>query len=162
MRSSRVVRASDSQCRSSNCPGFDPSILRHSGIWGAADEAALNIEHKKSEKAPLKINYLPLVLDSWSIQCVFFPPRESIRRSLRKFRKNKNKEDKDIQIQKEEEQEEIERRSRKASYELSISYSREDIHNIETQSIGGQSRRKVKIFLMLIYASLFSCELWCL
>ncbi len=39
MTSSRVVWASDSQCRSSNCPGFDPSILRHSGIWGAADEA---------------------------------------------------------------------------------------------------------------------------
>ncbi len=30
MRSSRVVRASDRQCRSRNCPGFDPSILRHS------------------------------------------------------------------------------------------------------------------------------------
>ncbi len=27
MRSSRVVRASDSHCRSRNCPGFDPSIL---------------------------------------------------------------------------------------------------------------------------------------
>jgi hypothetical protein len=27
MRSSRVVRASDSQCRSRNCPGFDPSLL---------------------------------------------------------------------------------------------------------------------------------------
>ncbi len=23
-------------------PGFDPSILRHSGIWGAADEALSN------------------------------------------------------------------------------------------------------------------------
>ncbi len=33
----RLVRASDSQCRSRNCPGFDPRILRHSGIWGAAD-----------------------------------------------------------------------------------------------------------------------------
>jgi hypothetical protein len=76
-------------------------------------------------------------------QYVFFPLRESIRRSLRKFRKNKNKEEKDNQIQQEEEEEEG--RSRKASYELSISYSREDIHNIETQSIGGQSRRKVKI-----------------
>ncbi len=32
MRFSRVVRASDSQCRRRNCPGFDPSILRHSGI----------------------------------------------------------------------------------------------------------------------------------
>jgi len=29
-------------------PGFDPSILRHSGIWGATDEAVLNIEHKKN------------------------------------------------------------------------------------------------------------------
>ncbi len=45
MRSSRV--ASDSQCRSRNCPGFDPSILRLSGIWGAADEAVLNIVHEK-------------------------------------------------------------------------------------------------------------------
>jgi hypothetical protein len=27
MRFSRVVRASDCQCRSRNCPGFDPSIL---------------------------------------------------------------------------------------------------------------------------------------
>ncbi len=26
----------------SKSPGFDPSILRHSGIWGAADEAVLN------------------------------------------------------------------------------------------------------------------------
>ncbi len=25
---------------------FDPSILRHSGIWGAADEAVLNIVQK--------------------------------------------------------------------------------------------------------------------
>jgi hypothetical protein len=32
MRSSRVVRASDSQCLSRNCPGFDPSFLQHSGI----------------------------------------------------------------------------------------------------------------------------------
>ncbi len=34
------------QCRSRNCPGFDPSILRHSGIWGAADETVLNTVHK--------------------------------------------------------------------------------------------------------------------
>ncbi len=39
IRSSRVIRASDCQCRSLNSPGFDPSILRHIGIWGAADEA---------------------------------------------------------------------------------------------------------------------------
>jgi hypothetical protein len=39
MRSSRVDRASSCQCRS---PRFDPSILRHNGIWEAADEAVLN------------------------------------------------------------------------------------------------------------------------
>ncbi len=52
MRSSRVVRASDNLCCSRNCLGFDPSILRHSGIWGAADEAVLNIVHKKTKKIP--------------------------------------------------------------------------------------------------------------
>ncbi len=58
MRSSRVVRASDSQCRSRNCPGFYPSILRHSGIWGAADEAVLNIVHKKKnpENPPFMVS----------------------------------------------------------------------------------------------------------
>ncbi len=55
MRSSLVVRASDSQCRSHNCPGFDPSFLRHSEIWGVADEAMLNIVHKKKKnKKPFK------------------------------------------------------------------------------------------------------------
>ncbi len=42
MRSSPVVKASDSQFLSRNPPGFDPSILRHSGISGAADKAVLN------------------------------------------------------------------------------------------------------------------------
>ncbi len=46
MRSSLVVRASDCQCTSCNGPGFDPSIRRHSGIWGAADEAVLNTVQK--------------------------------------------------------------------------------------------------------------------
>ncbi len=45
MRCSRVARVSDSQCRSRNCPGFDPSVLRHRGIWGAADKAVLNKVH---------------------------------------------------------------------------------------------------------------------
>ncbi len=36
---SRAVRASGRQCRSRNCPDFATRILRHSGIWGAADEA---------------------------------------------------------------------------------------------------------------------------
>ena len=56
MRSSLVVRASDCQCTSCNGPGFDPSIRRHSGIWGAADEAVLNIVRKKEKKIPQKIS----------------------------------------------------------------------------------------------------------
>jgi hypothetical protein len=36
--------------RAVNSPGVDPSILRHSGIWGAADEAVLNNVHKKTKK----------------------------------------------------------------------------------------------------------------
>ncbi len=57
MRSSRVVRASDCQCTSCNGPGFNPSIRRHSGIWGAADEAVLNIVRKKNKKSPPKIYF---------------------------------------------------------------------------------------------------------
>ncbi len=38
-----------SQCWSRNCPGFDPSILRHSGIWGAADETVLNTVHIRTK-----------------------------------------------------------------------------------------------------------------
>ncbi len=54
MRPSRVFRASFCQCRSRNSPtpGFDPSFLRHSGIWGAADEAVLKTVHKKILKNP--------------------------------------------------------------------------------------------------------------
>jgi hypothetical protein len=55
MRSSPVVRTSDSQCRSRNCAGFDPNIIRHSGIWGAADEAVLSIELKKIKKIKIII-----------------------------------------------------------------------------------------------------------
>ncbi len=50
MRSSRVVRASGCQGQSRNSPGFDPSILRHNGILGAADEAVLNNVHEKEEE----------------------------------------------------------------------------------------------------------------
>ncbi len=41
--------ASSCQSQSCNSSGFDPSILRHSGIWGAADEAVLNNVHNKTE-----------------------------------------------------------------------------------------------------------------
>ncbi len=54
MRSSLVVRASDCQCTRCNGPGFDPSIRRHSGIWGAADETVLNTVRKKYRKNPPK------------------------------------------------------------------------------------------------------------
>jgi hypothetical protein len=46
MRSSWFVRASDCQCQSRNSPGFDLSILRNSGNWGAADAAVLNTGHR--------------------------------------------------------------------------------------------------------------------
>ncbi len=42
-----LVGAFDSQCRSRNCPGFYPSILRRRGIWGSVDEAGLNKVLKK-------------------------------------------------------------------------------------------------------------------
>ncbi len=38
--------------KSRNSPGFDPSTLRQSEIWGAADEAVLNKVHK-NQKIPL-------------------------------------------------------------------------------------------------------------
>ncbi len=48
MSSRRAVRASGYQCQSHhNRPGFDPSVLRHNGIWGAPDEAVLNKVHEK-------------------------------------------------------------------------------------------------------------------
>jgi hypothetical protein len=54
-----VVRESDSQCISHNCSGFYPSILRQSGISGAADQTVLNTVHKNPPKIscdrPLKL-----------------------------------------------------------------------------------------------------------
>ncbi len=47
MRTNRVVRMSDSLCQSRNCPGFDPGILQHSEVWGAADETVLYKVHWK-------------------------------------------------------------------------------------------------------------------
>jgi hypothetical protein len=56
MRSSRVVRASDSQWQSRNGSRFDPSIFRQSGILGAADEAVLNKVQKNPKNPLLKKN----------------------------------------------------------------------------------------------------------
>ncbi len=67
MRCSLAARASDSQCRSRSCPGFDPSILRHSVIWGAADEAVLNKVLWKEEK----IHPVYLCKDVFSTKSIF-------------------------------------------------------------------------------------------
>ncbi len=48
-RSSRGVRVSGCQCQSRIIPGFDPSLLRQSRIWGAAGEAVLNNVQKKEK-----------------------------------------------------------------------------------------------------------------
>ncbi len=54
MRFPSCFRASDSQCRSRNCPGFDPSILLDAvESERAADEAVVNKVLKKSTKNPL-------------------------------------------------------------------------------------------------------------
>ncbi len=37
----------------SHSPGFDPSILRHSGIWRVADGAVLNTVHRRKIQIPL-------------------------------------------------------------------------------------------------------------
>ncbi len=72
IRSSLVVRASDCQCTSCNGHGFDPSIRRHSGIWGAADEAVLNIVGKKfPPKIWTQKKFLPLWLHRFSTTLVF-------------------------------------------------------------------------------------------
>ncbi len=52
--STRVVKMSGCQCQSRNSPGFDPSVLRYSGIWGAADEAVLNNANNKRKLKPKK------------------------------------------------------------------------------------------------------------
>jgi hypothetical protein len=49
-----VVRASECQCTSCNGPGFDPSIRRHGGIRGVADEAVLNIVRKQFDIGIIK------------------------------------------------------------------------------------------------------------
>jgi hypothetical protein len=70
IRSSRVIRAPGCQCQSCHSPGFGPSILRHTGISGAADEAVLNNVHKKEKKSqkfpknPKKSLFIP----QWPIQ----------------------------------------------------------------------------------------------
>ncbi len=49
MRSTRLVRASGCQCQIATVLSLDPSILRHSVIWGAADEAVLKRKNPKKK-----------------------------------------------------------------------------------------------------------------
>jgi hypothetical protein len=48
-----VVRTFECQCFRSNGPGFNLSILRHSGICGAADEAVFNKILQNPTQPPL-------------------------------------------------------------------------------------------------------------
>ncbi len=78
MRSSLVVRATDCQCTSCKGPGIDPSIRRHSGIWGAADEAVLNIVGNNGKTIFWVQNFRKnrseiLVFSSWPKNPVVFP-----------------------------------------------------------------------------------------
>ncbi len=42
-----IISQNTENTRGRNSPGFYPRILRHSGIWGAADEAVLYNVHKR-------------------------------------------------------------------------------------------------------------------
>ncbi len=79
MRSSLGVRASYCPCRSSSSPGFDPSILRHNRIWGAADEAVLNtVNINKIQKNPpeFKCCLLPVGIQYGKDYCyTYFPTK---------------------------------------------------------------------------------------
>ncbi len=90
MRSSLVVRASDCQCTSCNGPGFDPSIRRHSGIWGAADEAVLNIVRTKRKKIPPQKNKKTLCPEMEKLTKDLFSEKDNkiaeLEKKLRKVR----------------------------------------------------------------------------
>jgi hypothetical protein len=62
------------QCQRRKSSGFDPSILRHSGIWRAADEAVwiTYIKRKKSKNPPQQ---------KTSIRCIG-PPRFELGRAV--------------------------------------------------------------------------------
>ncbi len=81
-----MVRAADCQCQSRNSPGFDPSILQHSGILRMGDQAVLNKELKK-----LKFVDLPVMLFLWSLLLCFHSLRLPLQFLARKKEKNKFK-----------------------------------------------------------------------
>ncbi len=57
MRSSQVVRASDSQCRSCNCPGFDPPTQWNlgGGRWSSVE---LILKKSNNIKSPFSVVWL--------------------------------------------------------------------------------------------------------
>ncbi len=70
MRSSREVTASGCQCQSCNSPGIDLSILRHNGIWEAADAVAvLKKVHPKAQKNSLMIYPKRWAFSAWPAWC---------------------------------------------------------------------------------------------
>jgi hypothetical protein len=80
LRSRRDVRASDFQCQSRNSPGFNPSILacilKHRGIWGAADKVVFNkVRNLKNPKTIPLFNYHPFPWTAerwWSVAVTLF------------------------------------------------------------------------------------------
>ncbi len=72
MRFSRVVIVSDCQCRSGNSPGFNPSIPRHSGIWGAVDESVLNIVHRRKKILKIPLFFFNFTSKKSKISYFFF------------------------------------------------------------------------------------------
>ncbi len=70
MRFSRMVSASARQCQSHNSPLFDPSILRHTRVWGTADETVFNTVTYIKEKIHFNLLYIVNVQCRW----YFKPP----------------------------------------------------------------------------------------
>ncbi len=76
MRSSQLIRAADYQCHS---PGFDPSILWHSGIWGAEDEQyGYWITYIKLTKKFKKYPFVGLVAPTFINYFICRRPRSSL------------------------------------------------------------------------------------
>ena len=48
-------------------PGFNPSILRHSGIWRAADEVVLNKVLSKPNESPFRVFFSETITGVWHL-----------------------------------------------------------------------------------------------
>jgi hypothetical protein len=70
LNSIRVVRVSGCQFQRRNSPGIDLSILRHNGIWEAADAiAVLKKVHPKAQKNSLMIYPKRWACPAWPAWC---------------------------------------------------------------------------------------------